>query len=199
MKILMLLSLILARTLTVYSFLIWIRIMVSWFMPYPKPYGFIYYIGKVVDPYLGLFRSKKAQLGMLEFSPIIAIGLLEVVKAILSFFGQTGVLTLGYILSLFIRAFWSYGISLFLFLAGIMLLFKTIGSFSSNVMFSNMANRMAMAATPITDFVRSLFGPRSRVKETTINVLSLVLVIVLYFVLQYLCSYLAIQAIKLPF
>lgn len=205
MKILMMISLILARVLMVYSFLIWARILVSWFVRYPKPYGFIYYLGKIVDPYLGLFRSRKAQLGMLDFSPIIAIGLVEVAQTLFYSFGVFGHLTLGYILSLFINAFWSYGLSLFLILAGIMLLFKTIASFSSSMMFASMANSMSMAVSPITNFVRSFFPNRRRdgsyrvVKDSTVNVISLVLVVVLYFVLRYLCGYLSMLALRLPF
>lgn len=205
MKILMLLALILARTLMVYSMLIWIRIMVSWFVPYPQPGGFTYYLAKIIDPYLGLFKSKKARIGMLDFSPIIAIGLVEVIRSILSFFGTFGFLTLGYILSLFIQAFWSYCLSLFLILAGIMLLIKTIASFSSNPMFGTFSDRLSMAVSPITDFVRSIF-PRKRmdgtyriVKESTINLISLLLVVILYFILSYLTSFIAVQAMRLPF
>ena len=198
------LALILARTLSFYSILIWIRILLSWFMPYSNPGTFTYYISRIVDPFLGLFRSSKARIGALDFSPIIAIGLIEVVKAILSFFGTYGTLTLGYVLALFIQAFWSYGISLFLILAGIMLLIKTIASFSRNPMFYTMSERFSAAVAPITDFVRSTFfpqrkkGPYRIVKESSVNIVSLILVVVLYFILSYLCRYLATAALKLP-
>ncbi len=205
MNILMTLSLILARTLMFYSILIWIRIMLSWFISYPQVGTFSYYIAKAVDPYLNLFRSKKARIGALDFSPIIAIGLVEVLRSILSFFGTFGRLTLGYILSLFIQAFWSYCLSLFLVLAGIMLLFKTIASFSRNPMFYAMSERFSIAVSPITDFVRNTFFPQRKngsyriVKESTVNLISLILVVVLYFVLSYICSFLSSYAIRLPF
>ena len=205
MNLLMKLSLILARTLSFYSIIIWIRIMLTWFVPFSEPGTFSYYIAKIVDPYLNLFRSSKARLGVLDFSPIIAIGLIEVIKAILSFFGIYGTLTLGYILALFIRAFWSYGISLFLILAGIMLLMKTIASFSSSPAFYASSERFSSAVAPITDFVRNTFFPQRKnkpyriIKESTINLTSLIFVIVMYFVLSYLCNHLAAWALKLPF
>lgn len=205
MNILMMLSLLVARALSVYSILIWVRILLSWFMPYPSEGTFTYYLSRIVDPYLGLFRSSKSRIGALDFSPIIAIGLIEVIKAILSFFGTYGTLTLGYVLMLFIQAFWSYGISLFLILAIIMLAVKTIASFSNNPMFYTTSERFSDAVAPITNFVRSTFfaqrknKPYKIVNERWVNIASLALVVVLYFILSYLCKYLATNALRLPF
>lgn len=204
MKILMTLSLVLARALSFYSIIIWIRIMLTWFIPYPRYGSFSYYIAKIVDPYLNLFHSPKARIGALDFSPIIAIGILGVIQAILSYFGTYGRLTLAYILSLFIQALWGYGISLYLLLAGIMLLIKTIASFSSSPMLYASSERFSMATAPITDFVKNTFFPQRGnsyriVKDSTVNLISLILVVVLYFILSYLCSYLANLALRLPF
>ena len=50
-------ALFLSRLLALYSFIIWVRIFLSWISPYPQPGSFTYYIAKAVDPYLSLFRS----------------------------------------------------------------------------------------------------------------------------------------------
>ena len=60
MYFLMKAALFFSRLIALYSFLIWIRIFISWVVPYPRPGSFTYYLGRIVDPYLGLFRSEKA-------------------------------------------------------------------------------------------------------------------------------------------
>ena len=176
---LMSISLFFARLIEIYSFLIWIRIIVSWVRPYPRPGSFTYYMAKAVDPFLGLFRSSKARIGVLDFSPIIAIGLLSVVQTLLSVYGNYGFLTLGIILANIIIAFWSYGISIFLFFSIIMLIFKTIAAFSHNPMMYGMT---AQFSDPISNMVRRSFS-KSIPKDSTVALISLAINIALYFVL----------------
>ena len=76
--ILMKLSLFLARLLNVYSILIWVRIILSWIFPNPSRQNWIYWIGRIVDPYLKAFQNKTSVIGRLDFSPILAVGTLYV-------------------------------------------------------------------------------------------------------------------------
>ena len=91
-------ALFLSRLLALYSFIIWIRIFLTWINPYPQPGSFTYYIAKIVDPYLSLFRSDKARIGALDFSPVIAVGILSVIESLLNVFGIYGTVTFGIIL-----------------------------------------------------------------------------------------------------
>ena len=194
MDFLMTASLFLARLIEVYSFLIWIRIIVSWVRPYPRPGSYTYYMAKAVDPFLGLFRSSKARIGVLDFSPIIAIGLLSVVQTLLSVYGNYGFLTLGIILANIIIAFWSYGISIFLFFSIIMLIFKTIAAFSHNPMMYGMT---AQFSDPISNMVRRSFS-KSIPKDSTVALISLAINIALYFVLKQAFIMLANLALRIP-
>ncbi len=191
---LMSISLFFARLIEIYSFLIWIRIIVSWVRPYPRPGSFTYYMAKAVDPFLGLFRSSKARIGVLDFSPIIAIGLLSVVQTLLSVYGNYGFLTLGIILANIIIAFWSYGISIFLFFSIIMLIFKTIAAFSHNPMMYGMT---AQFSDPISNMVRRSFS-KSIPKDSTVALVSLAINIALYFVLKQAFIMLANLALRIP-
>ncbi len=191
---LMSISLFFARLIEIYSFLIWIRIIVSWVRPYPRPGSFTYYMAKAVDPFLGLFRSSKARIGVLDFSPIIAIGLLSVVQTLLSVYGNYGFLTLGIILANIIIAFWSYGISIFLFFSIIMLIFKTIAAFSHNPMMYGMT---AQFSDPISNMVRRSFS-KSIPKDSTVALISLAINIALYFVLKQAFIMLANLALRIP-
>ena len=197
MYFLMKAALFLSRLLALYSFIIWIRIFLSWITPYPQPGSFTYYIAKIVDPYLNIFRSSRARIGVLDFSPVIAVGVLSVIESILNVFGIYGYVTFGIILAQIIIGFWGYGVSVFLLISIIMLIFRTIASFSSNPAFYNMQNA-AMASNPIISFVRRCFGPRI-MKERTINIVSLIVAIMLYVVLRYFFTNLAYLAFRIPF
>ena len=195
MQILMSIALFLSRLLEIYSFLIWIRIILSWVNRYPRTGSFSYYIARIVDPYLGLFRSARARIGMLDFSPIIAIGVLAVVQTLLAVFGVYGYLTLGIILSQIVIAFWSYGISIFLFFTIIMLIMRLIASLSRN---PGMYAASGQFADPITEMVRKSFT-KSIPKESTVVLISLAINIALYFVLKRLFIILATLAMNIPF
>ncbi len=191
---LMSIALFLARLLEIYSFIIWIRIIVSWVRPYPRPGSFTYYMARIVDPYLGLFRSSKATIGVLDFSPIIAIGILAVVQSLLSVYGMYGFLTLGIILANIIYAFWSYGLSIFLFFSIIMLIFKTIAAFTHNPMMYGMSGQFS---DPISNMVRKSFSNRIP-KDSTVALISLAINIALYFVLKQAFGMLANLALRIP-
>lgn len=195
MRALMSISLFLARLLEIYSFLIWIRIIMSWFRPYPRPGSFTYYIARAVDPFLNLFRSSKARIGMLDFSPIIAIGLLSVVQTLLSVYGRFGFLTFGIILANIIIAFWTYGVSIFLFFSILLLIFRTIAAFTHNPMMYGMSGQFS---DPISNMVRRCFTTRIP-RDSTIAIISLAINIALYFVLKRAFIILANLALELPF
>ena len=194
MHALMQISLFAARLIELYSFLIWIRIIMSWFRPYPRPGSFTYYIARAVDPYLGLFRSDKARIGMLDFSPIIAIGVLAVVQSLLAVYGSFGFLTLGIILAQIISAIWSYGISIFLFFSIIILIFRTIAAFTHSPSLYSMYGQFS---DPISNMVRKCFTTRIP-RDSTIALISLAINIALYFVLKQAFMILADLALRLP-
>ena len=190
-------ALFLSRLLALYSFIIWIRIFLTWINPYPQVGSFTYYIAKIVDPYLSLFRSSRARIGVLDFSPVIAVGILSVIESLLNVFGIYGTVTFGIILSQIILAFWSYGVSIFLWISIIMLIFRTIASFSSNPAFYNMQSALSFT-NPIINFVRRCFGARI-VSDRTINIISQIVALMLYFVLRRAFEILAFYALRIPF
>ncbi len=192
-------SLVLARLLRLYSFMIWIRIIMSWFVRSYRDGSFSSFLAGAVDPYLNMFKRKGMTIGILDFSPIIAIGLVSVAESILSFFGNFGYLTFALILSLFIQAFWSYGLSIYLSLLIILMIFRTISAFSSNPMMRASSYSMTMGADSFCSMIRSFFPNGSRVSERTISVIGLVLSIMMYFGGKYLFGYLMRLAIRIPF
>jgi YggT family protein len=73
----------LASTVQIYSVLVIVRILLTWFPNidwYNQPFTFL---SQVTDPYLNLFRSLLPPLGGLDFSPMIAIFLLQFIASLL--------------------------------------------------------------------------------------------------------------------
>ena len=169
--ILMKLSLFLAKLLNVYSILIWVRIILSWIFPNPSRQNWIYWIGRIVDPYLKAFQNKTSVIGRLDFSPILAVGTLYVVESILQYYGYYGTITLSMFLYVFLAAFWNYGLSIYFWILFFALVFKTIASFSRNPQMWGMADGIGSAARPVTDFVRS-FAKRRILSERAVSLIS---------------------------
>lgn len=193
------LALFIARVLDLYSFIIMFRILMSWVNPYPQPGTFTWYISRITDPFMNAFRSRHLMIGMLDFSPMIAIGILAVVKSVFQIYGTIGRMSLSLILQLFLSAFWSYGVQLFFTLTFIMLVVKTIASFMSGSRFSMMVGRFTGILDPLEDKVRNLFFRRSIPKQTTLNLITLAVTIVLYFAVRYIFNLLLFLVIRIPF
>ena len=195
--VLMKISLFLARLLGAYSLLIWVRIILSWIFPNPQRTNWLYWVGRLTDPYLNLFKGTKSTIGRLDFSPIFAIGVVAVLESILQYYGYYGTLTLGMVLAVFLSAFWSYGLSIYFWILFFALVFKTIASFSRNPAMWNAAGAMGEAARPVTDFIRS-FAKNRILSERTVNLISLVLVLAVWFMTKYLVGWLGTLVIQLP-
>lgn len=192
-------ALFIARLLSIYSFVIWIRILASWMNPFPQPGTFTYYLARIVDPYLNTFRSSRFRAGMLDFSPIIGIGILSVVQSVFEIYGTYGMMSLSLIVQLFISAFWSYGISIFFTFGFILLVMKTIASFMSNSNFAMAMSRMDGFTDPITSWVRRTFFKTRFVRESTLNIITLLVFVVLYFTIRYVFNIAIHLAARIPF
>jgi YggT family protein len=66
----------------VYSVLLLIRILSSWF-PQASQYRFIQFIYYYTDPYLNIFRKFIPPLGMIDLSPIVAFLCLRFLESII--------------------------------------------------------------------------------------------------------------------
>ncbi|HEY9581920.1 MAG TPA: YggT family protein [Savagea sp.] len=64
----------------IYFFLIIIYVLMSW-IPGLRESSFGELVEKVVEPYLGIFRSIIPPLGMIDFSPIVALLALNLIQS----------------------------------------------------------------------------------------------------------------------
>lgn len=108
--------------ISVYSFVCLIRILLTW-MPQidQSPAG--RFVAGLCDPFLNWFRRFSfTRVGMIDFSPILALGALSLGSMIFSTLASTGHITLGLVLAGLVQIIWSF-VSFFL---NIMILFLAI-------------------------------------------------------------------------
>jgi YggT family protein len=74
----------LAAFLQIYMVLIFIRVLLTWFQTADWAVSILTFLSPITDPYLNLFRSLIPPLGGIDFSPWLAIIILQVVQGILS-------------------------------------------------------------------------------------------------------------------
>lgn len=197
-KILMEIALFFSRVIDAYTILIWVRIVLSWFVRNKDEKSFTYYIGKMVDPYLKIFKGKKTSIGMLDFSPILAIGLLYLVGGLLSTYGSVGYLTFGIILAAFLQTFYSYGVSIFLTILMISTIGRVLSTFVRNPMLNTIFSSIGLSCTPLIMFIKS-FSKKKEMSERTASIIALVVSIVLYFLIKQLFVFLINLSATIPF
>ncbi len=140
----------LSMLLSLYSFIIVIRIFLSWGGIGASRFGKIHtYITKITDPYLNLFRRFPGlQRGAFDFSPILAMISLSILNNIFSILGSQGKITLGIILALIVKAagsVLSFFLVLFIILFAIRLLLefrKTANSIQYIAILDNLLSGM---------------------------------------------------------
>ncbi len=196
--ILMRISLYLARVLNAYTILIWVRIIFSWFVRYPQRTNFVYWMGRLVDPYLGVFKSRNSTIGRLDFSPLAAVGVLYIFEGVFEIYGTSGTLTLSSVLYLFIVALWNYGLSIFFWILFFALIFRLIASYSRDPSKRAAYWQIGSSAEAVVNFVQS-FSRRRPLGERASCWISLLLVVVFYFMTQYLLGALLGVVAKIPF
>lgn len=97
---------LLIKGISLYTTLCFVRIILTWIpgLEYSKV-GQI--LSAICDPYLNLFRKIPLNLGNLDFSPMLAIGLLTAMSTILQGIAVSGRVHIGGILALIISLIWS--------------------------------------------------------------------------------------------
>jgi YggT family protein len=91
----------------VYSFLCLIRVFLSWFSSNALG-GPFYMLCRICDPYLNWFsRFNFLRIGMFDFSPIVALAILQVAQSIVDRLSAWGHVSAGFVGVLLLSAVWS--------------------------------------------------------------------------------------------
>lgn len=192
---------ILVRMIEIYSWLCFIRIILTW-IPGASFTRFGAFLASLCDPFLNLFRNVRAlQFGALDFSPALSIGLLYAVSAILRNILYTGRIYFGGILAIVISMIWSIVSSLLFFLFILLGIRFAVSLFqkSSNYYGSFWSN-LDYALEP---FVHKLSNIVTRGKKfvsyRTSLAISIAMLIVIYIAGKLLAGILVMYAYRIPF
>jgi YggT family protein len=111
--------------LSIYNMLIIVRIIMQWINPmrhHADAGGLGDILAKVVDPYLNLFKPLGfLRRGVLDFTPLAALMVVNVIQRIFQSFAYSGRMSVGYVLATIVQSlWWSIG-SLFLGLLAVLI------------------------------------------------------------------------------
>ncbi len=167
----------LAKALELYSFLIWIRILLTWINPFPREGSLTYYFALIVDPYLNIFRSRRFRIGMLDFSAIIGIGVLQLFQSALRIFAAYHTFRFAWFVQLCLQMIWQYCIQIFLILIIVFLIIRTLGA----LLHSPGLKRAGVMAEPILRKIQLALFPNRIVSDLLLCIIALTLAILCYF------------------
>lgn len=158
----------------IYSYLCIVYIFLSWFGSNSRG-GFLY---EICEPYLSWFRRFKfTQIGMVDFSPILAIGILSLFSGVLFQIADMRTFSvLGIILNLvgIVWSFFSFLLNFFI----IILIIRLVLDFSENYRQGNFADMLDRFLSPVFVRVHKLSGGRFMSLRKQIIVCLIVLILI---------------------
>jgi YggT family protein len=170
---------VLAGISGIYLFLIFIRILLTWFAGanFGRPYEILC---RICDPYLNWFRRFRLfRNSAMDFSPVLALVTLSLVQNIFTFLGAHGRISLGIILAMVLSALWSI-VSLILGLAVIILSLRLIAYLGRFNIYSPFWKLVDMISQPLLYRISRIFFPRRLTNYLFRIIFSIVLLTVLY-------------------
>ena len=164
---------ILASLLGVYSTLIIIRIIFTWFSSsrYSKPAALL---SRITDPYLDWWRQRlNLRAGVLDLSPIVAMAALSVAQTLCADIARRGRISLGVALVICLYALWS-AVRFLLGFCLLIIVLRLIAFFANANIYSPFWQVIDAIARPILYRInRIIFGSRI-VRYTTGIIISIV-------------------------
>ncbi len=124
---------IISFIVSIYSFLIVIRILFTWVSLGQDQFGGLYQtLCSLTDPVLNMFRNISwMRRGSIDFSPLAALVTLGILNTIFTTLARQGRITLGIILGIILQGIWSV-VAFFLLMFIILLIVRLIMDFSES-------------------------------------------------------------------
>ena len=180
--------------ISIYMLLIIIRIIISWFSPSPENYNKKGALSKLCDPYLNIFKKIPFfKIGYIDFSPIIALAALVIIGDIVNQFGMAGMITLGMIIAISVKALWNAISSLIIFLFIIVLIRFLIALIKPSAQ-SPVLTAIDSLLTPLSAKVASVFTKGSSY-SASLMLLGIALIII-YFAGGFLAQFIISMAMQ---
>lgn len=192
---------LLVSAINIYSTLCFIRIILTW-IPNAQYTGFGQFLSALCDPFLNMFRGIRwLQVGNIDFSPMLSIGLLYALSSILSNIARTGRIYAGAILAIIINMFWSIispliGFLIILFVVRfIVILLQKSASY-----YGSFWARLDYTLEPLAHRIASPFTRGNKfISYKTSLLIALIMLIAIYVGGKILATFLIQLAAQMPF
>lgn len=190
---------ILAAALSLYTLLCFIYILMSWF-PGAKFTRFGHFMTSICEPYMGLFsRMGFLRIGNIDFSPIVSLGVLSLISAILAGIQHTGRIFFGGILGTILNSLWGIASSiiciftLLIFIRWIVLLIN-----KGRTSYDSGWNQVDMLLNKISYKVAGTFTKSSMSYQRSL-LISWIAMLVILIAGHFLIKILALLCYRMPF
>ena len=173
------------QLINAYLFLCFIKILLSW-VPSAAYSSFGRVLSSICDPYLNWFRRFRfTRIGMVDFSPILSLGILSIAAQLITSILATGTISLWAVVVSIIQLIWSF-VSFILNLLIIFLIIRLgydlFGSSNSSPFWYNLDRFLSPVIAKTTGFFqRKPLQYRTRLVLTIILILLLRIVLGLFF------------------
>ncbi|MBO4729192.1 MAG: YggT family protein [Spirochaetaceae bacterium] len=181
-----------------YTLILFIRIILTWIpsLEYSK-FGKI--LAEFCDPYLNLFKKIRIlRTGPLDFTPILAIGVLVIISSVLQGIVSTRRFSVGIILAEIIRLCWSviHAVLIVLIIVVFVRLIVSVINRDTSPIWSQIDKMISPVAYRLTNMV----FPKKFVKYQTVLIVTLVALILSHILIEIiLMGVIANFFLKLPF
>jgi len=190
---------IISSLISVYTFLCFIRIILTWIpgMSYNKVTNIL---ASICDPYLNLFRNIKwLTIGSFNFSPALALCLLGAASMLLTHFSHQGRISVGIILSLIVQIIWVMIHSIILFFMILLLVRVILLLVNKSSSEGAILTQIDYTIKPIVYRMSSLFTRGKTISYKAALITALIMLLIVNIAGSVLVSYLTSFIASLPF
>jgi YggT family protein len=184
--------------ISIYTLLCLIRIVLTW-LPELNYSAFGQFLSKACDPYLNIFRKLPfLQIGSIDFSPIVAIGVLSLSSSLISQMLFYGGFSVGYLLASIIQVCWT-AISSVLTVYNILLLIRLVVALLKKDYSSNIWQNLDRIIYPVQSKITSLISKNKIISNALGIGITLITCIILQILGSWIIGLIATMLSYIPF
>lgn len=143
------------QIINVYLFLCFVKILLSW-VPSAAYSSFGRMLSSICDPYLNWFRRFRfTRIGMVDFSPILSLGILSITAQLITSLLATGTISLWAVFVSIIQLIWSFVgfvFNLLIIFLIVRLIYDIFGSSNSSPFWYNLDRFLSPVIAKVTGF-----------------------------------------------
>lgn len=149
-------------------------------------------LGRLTDPYLNLFRGiSSLRRTHIDFTPLVAIIVLNFFQSIFNFVSVAGRITIGVILALIVQLSWESFFAYILFFLIVLLIVRYFIGRSNSYKAQNWLNAIdPIINSPVQRVYKIFFGKRGESDDQKVILVSLIFYIVVFVALKFAVSWL---------